>query len=182
MSGHDAAVGRRLLHRGRKFDFELVDYPGPEGKRLQREVVRHPGSVVIVPVLDDGQVVLIRNWRPALEKELLELPAGTLERGEEAEACARRELIEETGYEARSMDRLGRFYTSPGLSDELMTAFVATGLRHVGQRLEEDEQLTVAPMPVSRVLGAIDSGELIDAKSMLSLLLALRKGLIRAGA
>jgi ADP-ribose pyrophosphatase len=181
MPGHDAAVGRRLLHRGRKFDFELVEYAAADGKRLQREVVRHPGSVVIVPLLDDGQVVLIRNWRPAVEKELLELPAGTLERGEEPEACARRELIEETGYEARTMERLGRFYTSPGMSDELMTAFVARGLRHVGQRLEEDERLTVAPMAAAAALTAIDSGQLADAKSMLCLLMAVRKGLIGNG-
>lgn len=162
----------------------MVEHPGPGGKVLRREVVRHPGSVVIVPILEGpegARVVLIRNWRPALEKEVLELPAGTLEQGEEPTACARRELCEETGYEAEAVTLLGRFYTSPGLSDEFMTAFVATGLRHVGQRLEEDEQLTVEPMTVPAALAAVERGELVDAKSMLALLLAERRGMLRAG-
>jgi ADP-ribose pyrophosphatase len=174
-------VSRRVLHKGRKFDFEVVEYMGNAGKRLKREIVRHPGAVVILPILEagpGGRICLIRNWRPALEKEIVELPAGTLEKGEAPEACARRELIEETGYEAGAMVKLGSFYTSPGLSDERMTAFVATGLRHVGQRLEEDEHLTVLPVATSQAFAMIESGELVDAKSMLTLLWARARGLV----
>ncbi len=171
---------RTLLHKGRKFDFEILEFPGSDGSLLRREVVRHPGAVVILPILDDGQIVLIRNHRPSLDRPLFELPAGTLEPPEAPEACAARELIEETGYKAATIQPLGRFYTSPGLSDELMWAFVASGLTHVGQRLEPDERLTVHPFPAAAVLGMIDSGDLVDGKSMLTLLWAARRGLIRA--
>jgi ADP-ribose pyrophosphatase len=171
-------VIRRRIHKGKKFDFEVVSYAGASGKTLRREVVRHPGAVVILPILDDGRLCMIRNWRPALEREILELPAGTLEPGEAPGACARRELIEETGYRAATMARLGRFYTSPGLSDERMTAYLARGLRHVGRHLEDDERLTVQPIEADTAYSLIDDGALIDAKSMLALLLARRKGLV----
>jgi ADP-ribose pyrophosphatase len=155
-------VTRTLIHRGRKFDFEQLEFVGSDGKLLRREVVRHPGAVVILPILDDGRIAIIRNHRPSLDRPLYELPAGTLEAGEEPLACAGRELIEETGYQAATIDPLGRFYTSPGLSDELMWAFVATRLTQVGQRLEADERLTVHPTPPATVFGMIESGELMD--------------------
>jgi ADP-ribose pyrophosphatase len=169
---------RTLLHKGRKFDFELIEFVGGDGNPVRREVVRHPGAVVILPVLDDGRLVLIRNIRASVDKALFELPAGTLEPPEPPEACAARELIEETGYRAATLTPLGRFYTSPGMSDELMRAFIATGLTHVGQHLETDERITVVEMPSAAVLGMIDAGELVDAKSMLTLLWAMRRGLI----
>ena len=175
-----ASPTRTLIHRGRKFDFELLEFIGSDGKTLCREVVRHPGAVVILPILDDGRIVLIRNHRPSLDKPLFELPAGTLEPPEAPVDCAGRELIEETGYQAATIRPLGRFYTSPGLSDEQMWAYAASGLTYVGQRLEPDERLTVHPTSVAGALGMIDSGELEDAKSMLTLLLAVRHDLIRA--
>jgi ADP-ribose pyrophosphatase len=171
------SVSRRVLHKGRKFDFEELEYAGPGGKPVRHHVVRHPGAVVVLPVLGDGRVCLIRNWRAALEKEIYELPAGTLEKGEPPEACAHRELIEETGYEASQVVRLGSFWTSPGLSDELMTAFVAGGLRHVGQRLEKDERMTVCPVESDEAFEMIGRG-LVDAKSMLTLLWARARGLV----
>lgn len=169
---------RQVLHKGRKFDFEVLEYAGTEGRPFRREVVRHPGAVVILPILDDGRVVLIQNYRPAVNRTLYELPAGTLEPPEPPDACARRELIEETGYEAATVSILGRFYTSPGMSDELMWAYVAVGLTFVGQRLEEGELATVWPVPVTRAIEMIETGELMDGKSLLTLLQALRKGLI----
>jgi ADP-ribose pyrophosphatase len=181
--GSTAAARRTVLHRGRKFDLEVVELPGRNGKTLKREVVRHPGAVVILPLLDgpggDPRVVLIQNHRPAVAKALYELPAGTLEKGEPPEACAARELIEETGYRAATLTPLGRFYTSPGMSDELMWAYAATGLTEVGQELEEDENLTVHPVGAREAIRMIDSGELIDGKSMLTILLGLRRGLIQ---
>ena len=174
-------VSRRLIHKGRKFDFEAVATADASGRTIEREVVRHPGAVTIVPVLDDGRVVMIRNRRIAVDDWLYEFPAGTLDPGEDPEACARRELIEETGYEASSITPLGWFYTTPGLTDEKMRAFVATGLRHVGQALEEDEQIEVQALDLERVLRMMDGGEIVDAKSMLALLLALRRGLVGAG-
>jgi len=170
---------RTVLHKGRKFDLEQIRTPGPGGRTLVREVVRHPGAAVVLPILDPGRVLLIRNERAALGKAILEVPAGTLEPGEPAEACAGRELVEETGYRAATLTPLGRFYSSPGMSDELMHAFAARDLTHVGQNLEEDEHVTVHPTPVGEAIRMMETGELIDAKSMITLLLALRRGLIR---
>jgi ADP-ribose pyrophosphatase len=171
-------TSRRLLHKGRKFDFEMVDVRMPSGKTVQREIVRHPGAVLIVPVLDSGEVVLIRNFRISLERPLYECPAGTMEPPEPAEACAARELVEETGYEAATLVSLGWFYTTPGLTDEKMHAFVGKGLRPVGQDLEEDECISVCPVPREEAFAMIDRGEITDAKSMLALLLARRRGLL----
>jgi ADP-ribose pyrophosphatase len=181
MSGGGPAIGRtarRLIHHGSKFDLEMVEFVGEGGRVVEREVVRHPGAVVILPVREDGQVILIQNDRAALSRAIYELPAGTLEPAEPPEVCAARELIEETGYRAATISHLGRFYTSPGMSDELMWSYVARGLDHVGQSLEEDERVTVHPVPVERAFEMIELGELVDGKSILTLLLARRKGLV----
>lgn len=145
---------------------------------ISREVVRHPGAVVILPLADDGRVMLIRNHRFSVDRELYELPAGTLEPPEPPGECAKRELHEEAGCTAATWTFLGRFYTSPGLSDELMWAYAAKGLTMVGQKLEPDERLTVHPTPVAKVMEMIDSGEMIDGKSILTLLLAARRGIL----
>jgi ADP-ribose pyrophosphatase len=177
-------VSRHLVRRGAKFDFEIATYPGPDGTTLEREVVRHPGAVVVLPVLAGAagdRVVLIRNWRVSVERRLLELPAGTLERGEEPASAAARELTEETGFSAATMTPLGWFYTSPGLSDERMWAFVAGGLAAGPQRLEADERIEVCVMTASECLNLISTGELCDAKSVLTLLRAVREGLVKVG-
>ncbi|MCC6425402.1 MAG: NUDIX hydrolase [Phycisphaerales bacterium] len=167
-------MSRRVIHRGAKFDFEQVEYRGADGRVLVREVVRHPGAVVIVPILrgDDGveRIVLIRNWRVSLGDWLWELPAGTRENGEAPEATAARELVEETGYRAGRIRALGRFYTSPGLSDELMWAFVAEDLTLEKQKLEADERISVHTVEVGEVMGMIERGGLMDGKSVLGVL------------
>jgi ADP-ribose pyrophosphatase len=173
---------RTVLCKGRKFDFERVVYAAPDGGRIEREVVRHPGAVVIVPVLDDGRIVLIRNRRYAVGTTLWELPAGTLEAGEDPAHCAARELTEETGFRARTIDPLGSFYTTPGLTDELMHAFCARGLTEVGQALEPGEEIEVHPVPRADAIRMLDDGDLMDAKSMLALLLAQRRGFLDGGA
>ncbi|MBL8761251.1 MAG: NUDIX hydrolase [Phycisphaerae bacterium] len=176
------ADGRRVLFRGAKFDFVELSIAAPGGATLKRQYVQHPGAVIILPILEgpEPSVVLIRNRRHAIPADLYELPAGTLEKGEEPLSCAARELREETGYSAATISSLGWFYTSPGLSDEKMWAFVARGLTPVGQALEPDEHLTVHPTASARALEMIRSGEMVDAKSMLTLLWASRLGLIPA--
>lgn len=176
-------IERTVLHRGQKFDLERVSVAGPGGRTIQREIIRHPGAVCVLAILDgsggaEPQLVMIHNVRPAVGGQVLELVAGTLEPGEPPAQCARRELIEEAGYEAEQINPLGTFYTTPGMTDELMHAFVARQLRHVGQRLEGDEDIEVVVMRAQEVLRMIDTGELMDAKSMLTVLLALRSGIL----
>lgn len=176
-------TSRELLHHGKKFDFERLTVRHPSGRAVQREVVRHPGAVVIVPLLPNGRIVLIRVFRIALERLSVECCAGTIERpgtspGEPPEACAARELVEETGYSARTLTPLPPFLTSPGLSNEWMHPFVATGLTHVGQRLEEDEHIEVFDVPAADALAMVARAEISDAKSMLALLLARDRGLL----
>jgi len=175
-------IERTLIHAGAKFDFEQVRITLENGRTLSREVVRHAGAVCVIGILDDGKVVLIRNFRVALEAWEWELPAGTLEAGESPEVCAGRELEEETGYRAREILPLGTFHTSPGMTDELMHAFAATGLTKLEQRLEDDERIEVFEKPVCEAFEMMDRGELADGKSMLTLLLAQRRGLLKTGA
>lgn len=175
-------VVRTTLHRGVKFDYEQLAWISPTGRPLERQSVRHPGAVVIVPILEvpgaAPDVLLVRNFRPSVERTLLEFPAGTRERGEPEHETAARELEEETGYSAATLTPLGRFHTTPGLTDEMMWAFVATGLTPVGQRLEPDEELTVRRATLAELWTWVDSGELADGKSLAALLLATRRGLL----
>lgn len=173
-------IERTVLCRGAKFDFERLTFETDAGERIEREMVRHPGAVVVVPVLDDGRIVLIRNRRIVVGTTLWELPAGTLEAEEDPARCAARELEEETGYRARTVDFLGSFYTTPGLTDELMRAYAARGLSSVGQSLEPGEEIEVRPVPRDEAMRMLDEGDLMDAKSMLALLLAERRGLLDA--
>lgn len=169
---------RQTLCRGRKFDFERVTYRTADGASHSLEMVRHPGAVLVLGVLEDGRVTLIRNLRPAVGETIWEAPAGTREAGEGAETCARRELIEEAGFEAGAIDPLATFYTTPGMTDERMDAFAATDLRAVGQRLEAGEQIEVRIVSGGEALAMIDSGELMDGKTIIALLTAERRGLI----
>jgi ADP-ribose pyrophosphatase len=173
---------RTTLARGAKFDFVEAALEGPGGGEIRCQYVRHPGAVVILPILHTPrgpQVVFVRNRRVALGKFVLELPAGTRDKpGEGPDETAARELVEETGYSAATWTPLARFYTGPGLTDEFMHAFLATDLSHVGQRLEADEQMSVRVIPVPEALALIDRGELVDGKSIVVLLVAHRRGLL----
>jgi ADP-ribose pyrophosphatase len=170
MPGMSSEPVRHRIYEGRKIDLDVVETVMPDGRVVRREIVEHPGAVVILPLLENGRVVMIRNQRYAIGRELLELPAGTLERGEDPRECAFRELIEETGYEAATMEPLTQFWTMPGVCTERMHAFVARGLRHVGQRLEETEQITVELMPMERVVSLIGGGGIDDGKSIVTIL------------
>lgn len=140
-----------------------------------RDVVRHPGAVAVVPVLDGDRIVLVRNHRVAVDEWLYELCAGKLERGEEPAAAAARELEEETGYSAGRIEPLGRFYTSPGFADELMHVFEATDLTEVPRRLEPGERIEVEVRTLAEVLDMVGDGRIRDGKTIAGLMLWLRR-------
>ena len=142
----------------------------PDGTERSRQIIRHPGAVVILPLLDDGQICLIRNHRFAVDEKLVELPAGTLEPGEDPLPAAHRELAEETGYRARSMTRLTAFYTSPGILDERMTLFLAAGLTPGPTKLEPGEHLVSFLATWDEALEMTRDGRIQDAKTLAGLL------------
>lgn len=168
------------LHEGKRFHFDRVYVRGRSGKAVAREMVTHPGAVCVLPVRWDeeggARVVMIRNARFAVREVLYELPAGTREEGEPGIVTASRELMEESGYSAGSIEPLGCFYTTPGLTNELMLAYVAWDLEPVGQTLEDGEDIEVEEIGVSRVFEMIDQNEIMDSKSMLTLFLGARAG------
>jgi ADP-ribose pyrophosphatase len=144
---------------------------------MVKDVVRHPGAVAVVAVLDDGRLVLVRNNRVAVGRALVEFCAGKLEAGEDPQDAAARELEEETGYSAERIERLGMFFTSPGFTDERMHVFLASGLRPVPQRLEPGEEIEVVLMDRLGFEQAMASGAVEDGKTLGAYLLwRLRDG------
>ena len=165
-------VDRQVVYNGKKVRLELHHLEDPDtGRRHKREVCVHPGAVVVLPILPDGRLVLIKNYRYAVEESLLELPAGTLEKGEEPINCAGRELIEETGYTARRLKSLGSFFTSPGILSERMYAFAAYDLTEGEPATEEGEQIEVRPTAWEDAIDMIRSGAIRDAKTIATILM-----------
>ena len=149
----------------------------PSGRITTREVVEHPGAVAIVGVTTDGHVLLLRQHHHPIDKTLLGLPAGTLEPGESAEACARRELVEETGYRAGRLRRLASFYTSPGYSSERMTIFRADDCLPTRGELDPDELIRLVPVPLAEIPHLVAPGprQVQEAKTLIGLLLFLQQ-------
>jgi ADP-ribose pyrophosphatase len=142
----------------------------PDGSLHVREIVDHPGAVTIIPILDDGRVCLIRNFRVAVGRTLVELPAGTLEKGEDPEATAARELTEETGYRATSIEKLLEFVMSPGILNERMHLFLARGLRSGPTALESGENIQTFVVDWSEAMRMVFDGTIVDAKTLVGLL------------
>jgi ADP-ribose pyrophosphatase len=160
-----------LVHRGAKFEFRRVGVTMSDGRVLSRDLVHTLGAAVVLPVLGDGSIVLIRNRRFAVGEELWELCAGMIEPDEDPAVCAARELVEETGYRAGTIETLGRFYTSPGYTDEDMHAFLATDLESGAQELEDYEEIRVEAVEPDRVRRMCLDGTIRDGKTLASLAL-----------
>ena len=165
-----AMKSRELLLTTPVFEVARLRFEGPGGGEIIRDVVEHPGAAVILPQLDDGRIVLIRNVRRTVGKVLWELPAGTLEPGEAPEACAAREVEEETGYRAGTIAPLTEFFASPGILNERMYGFVATDLVPTAQALDHDEEIEVFPIPPWQVRDMVKDGHIEDGKTIALLL------------
>lgn len=171
-------VSERRVAGGNVISFSVGTFESPDGHRFERELVRHPGAVIVVPLVGDDAVLLVRQYRAAVEQHLLELPAGKRDvPGEPTEVTAARELEEEVGRKAGRIELLGRFYNSPGFSDELSWCYLAQDLVEVDNDLQgiEEQYLTVEQVALDDVNRMIRHGEIIDGKTIIGLQFALRR-------
>ena len=166
------------VYEGKKFSLERRVLEYSTGYRTVFEAVRHPGAVVIIPRTSTGELLVVRQYRPALGAAILEFPAGTLEVGESPQACAAREIVEEVGHRAGTMLDLGILFPAPGFCDEKQFLFLATDLTSASAPADEDEIIDVVPLSVVAVKEAIKSGEMNAAKSIAAFYRAELRGLL----
>jgi len=164
-------VKSETIYEGKVFDVR-IDTIRENGKTHDREMVMHSGSIVILPIFDDGTAALVRQYRHAAGKELLELAAGGIEEGEDPETGAARELEEEIGVTAEKLELLCSVYVSPGFLSEKMHIYLATSLTEVGQKLEGDEDLTIERYSFDELHEMIRNGEIEDAKTIVGITMA----------
>lgn len=164
------------IYRGKVLNVFVETVFLPNGESKDREVIRHSGAAAMVPLLDSDRLVLIKQYRHAVDAFLWEIPAGTLEPGEAFLDCAQRELTEETGYQAGRMDLLTEILPAPGYTDERIQIFVASELTPARQSLDEDEVLEVRSVAFDEALAMIVNGDIQDAKTITGLLLLHMKG------
>jgi ADP-ribose pyrophosphatase len=165
-------LARRELWQGSVGRFGEEDVRLPDGRQFTLAVLQHPGACAVVPLLDDGQVVMLRQYRWAVHETLWEIPAGKLDPGESLESCARRELSEETGYAAGQLLSLGTIVTTPGFCDERIHLYLARQLQPGRQALAHNESLECVLMPFAEAVSMAERGEVSDAKSAIALLRA----------
>lgn len=173
--GRLAVLSQRVVYDGRVLRLEVDGVREHNGAEGIREVVRHSGSVAAVAVHEDGQVVLVRQYRHPIGERLWELPAGLLNKGEDPAEGARRELEEETGLRAGRMELLADFYTTPGFCDERMYVFRATELTHVPPHPDDDENIEIKTCPLAEAREMIRRGEIREGKTLIGLLLESRR-------
>lgn len=172
MSSIETIMGTETIYEGRTVTLKVHQVRLEDGRESMREIVEHRGAVAMVPLTEDGKVLMVRQFRLATGGELLELPAGTLDHGENPRDAAMRELEEEVGMRAGSMEELGAFFVSPGWCNEKITVFLARDLTPSEQNLDEDEVVEVVALPFEEALARCASGGGFDAKTMTGLLLA----------
>jgi ADP-ribose pyrophosphatase len=168
--GHEM-IGRETIFEGKVVRLYLDKVRLPNGKEAEREVVLHWGAVGMVALDDEEKVYLVRQYRHPVGRELIEIPAGKLDPGEEPLDCARRELMEEIGYSADEWRELASFYTSPGFSDEMLHLFLARNLKEGVADPEEDEFLEIIHLPLQEALRMVARGEIQDSKTIVGLAL-----------
>lgn len=175
-SGPERVLESRRVYEGRVVNLRVDRVALPDGGVALREVAEHAPVVVVVPLDEEGNVVLVRQYRLPVRQWLLELPAGGIDAGESVEGAVQRELQEETGHRAGRLERLGCFFTSPGYCDELMHLFLATELEPRPLVADSDENIEVVRMPLADALALIERGEICDAKTIIGLWAAARRG------
>ncbi|GIN73494.1 ADP-ribose pyrophosphatase [Bacillus sp. J14TS2] len=168
----EKTIQSQEIFNGKIIQLRVDEVELPNGKMAKREIVKHPGAVGIIPITDDGNILMVEQFRKPLERSLLEIPAGKLEQGEEPLLTAGRELEEETGFRANQMDHLTSFYTAPGFSDEVIHLYIATGLEKVENPLpgDEDEFVDLLEVDLKSAAIFIDEKRIYDAKTAYAVL------------
>jgi ADP-ribose pyrophosphatase len=167
-------VGEETVHDGHIIRVVVGTYEGPDGDTFTRDVIRHPGAVAVLPLHDDGTVTLVRQYRAPIEDQLLEIPAGVRDVDDEpTEVTAARELAEEVGLEAHSLEHLVSFHNAPGMSDEVVEVFVASGLREIEAAAQgpEEEAMSIERHHLDDLAEMIADGRLTDAKTVIAVAL-----------
>lgn len=179
-------TGERQVHQGHVWRVVVADFEGPDGRSFHRDIVRSPGAVGVVPLFFDAEgnpsVVLLEQWRPPYEEVIYEIPAGMRDvPGEATEETARREVGEEAGLAPGRLDLLTEFYPSPGMTDSVCTVYLATGCTAVARELHgpEEEHSRLTNLPLEAALAMVDDGRIVDAKTVIGILLTDRR--LRAG-
>ncbi len=165
-------ISSEIRYQGRAFDVRQDQVRMPDGRVVPLDIVDHTGAVTLVPVDESGRIWFVRQYRHAVGRELLELPAGTLDEGELPETCARREAREEIGMTANKLQKIGEFFLAPGYSTEYMHVYLARDMHPDPLPGDQDEFLSVEVLQVERVFELIAAGEIQDAKSLLAIFLA----------
>lgn len=178
MNYYEKTVREERKYTGNIINVDRVTVILPNGKEATRDVVRHPGAAVILPVTDDWKILMVEQYRKPCEMVSLELPAGKLDAGEPPEECARRELQEETGYIAGKLEKVLTIHSTPGFSDEVLHMFIATNLVPNKANPDEDEFISCKEYEIPELISMIEEGKITDAKTIIGVFLAdrIRKG------
>lgn len=170
MDLEEKTINKKEIYAGNIINLRYDEVLTPAGNKVGREIVEHSGGVTIIAIRNDDKILLVEQFRKPTEECLLELPAGKLEEDEDPLECAKRELIEETGYQAGEIEHLFSFYTSPGFCDEVLHLYIARDLKEVGIDPDEDENIIIHTIERSDILGLIEGGEVKDSKTIIGLL------------
>lgn len=169
---NEKAMYSKMIFQGKVLTLKCDTVELPNGAEATREIIEHPGAVAVVPFTDDGQIVLVKQYRYPVERVMLEIPAGKLDNGEEPDDCAKRELAEETGYIAEKITKITSIFTTPGFTNEIIHIYIAENLTVAEKHPDEDEFLNVEIYNKSQIKQMISDGGICDAKSIVGLLMA----------
>ena len=170
----ETQLSTEQIYKGSLLDVRRDEVSLPNGKTSSREYIKHPGAACIIPVLPDGKIALIKQYRYPVQSEMIELPAGKLDPGEEPEDCARRELEEEIGYRSEKITFLTYIHPAIGFADEVMWLYFAENLVKTNLNLDDDEFLELIPTPLDQALKMVWNGKIPDVKTIIGILWAER--------